>query len=129
VPPITHHHEKAMKSVPRPPSHLSQSTRNWWRTCVKSYELEDHHLRLLQAAAECWDRLQQARALVARDGLTVTDDRGNVRAHPAIAIERDARVGFARLLRDLDLDVEPPANNRRGPPALLSNRRGGGYAG
>jgi P27 family predicted phage terminase small subunit len=111
-----------MKPIPRPPSHLSQSTRNWWRSCVKSYELEDHY-RLLQLAGESWDRCQQARATIDREGPTFTDDRGNKRVHPAVAIERDSRIAFARLLRELDLDVEPPANNRVGPVGLRSNRR------
>lgn len=50
-----------------------------------------------------------------REGPTFVDDRKNVRAHPAIAIERDARVGFARLVRELDLDTEPPTPSRTSP--------------
>ena len=117
-----------MKSAPKAPKHLSEPSRNWWRLCVRDYVLEAHHLRLLQSAAECWDRQQQARQILDREGITFTDDRGNVRAHPAVAIERDARVGFARVLRELDLDVEPPSSDRTAPAALRSNRRGG-YAG
>lgn len=113
-----------MKSAPKAPQHLSEPSRNWWRSCVKDYVLEAHHLRLLQSAAECWDRQQQARQILDREGITFRDDRGNVRAHPAVAIERDARIGFARLIRELDLDVEPPATTRTGPIALGSNRRG-----
>ena len=45
------------------------------------------------------------------------------RAHPAIAIERDSRLAFARLIRELALDAEPPHAWRAGPPALHSNRR------
>ncbi len=110
--------------TPKAPMHLTENTRAWWRSVVKDYQLEQHHLRLLQAAAECWDRLQQARELLSRDGLVVEGREGGMRPHPAVAIERDARVGFARLVRELDLDVEPPAGNRSAPAALRSNRRG-----
>ena len=113
-----------MIKAPRPPAHLSKTARNWWQNVVKAYELEEHHLKLLQLAAEAWDRAQAARQTLATDGVTFTDDRGNPRAHPAVGIERDARTAFARLVRELDLDTEaPPANSRR-PPPLASNRRG-----
>jgi P27 family predicted phage terminase small subunit len=90
---------------------------------VRDYDLEPHHLRLLQAACEAWDRYQQARMALAEHGLTFTDEKGMVRARPEAAIERDARTAFARLVRELDLDVEPPSEERSRPPALRSNRR------
>ena len=96
---------------------------------VKAYQLEPHHLRLLQLAGESWDRAQEARVILARDGVVVTDDRKNVRSHPAVAIERDSRIAFARLVRELDLDTEPPSDSRFAPPGLRSNRRGGFHAG
>jgi P27 family predicted phage terminase small subunit len=114
---------------PKAPAHLSESTRLWWRSVVREYELQPHHMRLLQACGECWDRLQQARELLARDGLVVEGREGGMRPHPAAAIERDSRIAFARLIRELDLDVEPPASNRTSPAALRSNRRGGFHAG
>jgi hypothetical protein len=92
---------------------------------LREYQLEPHHLRLLQAAAECWDRLQQARELLSRDGLVIAGREGGMRPHPAAAIERDCRIAFARLIRELDLDVEPPASNRTAPAPLRSNRRAG----
>ena len=106
------------------PAHLSKDARAWWRAVTSEYLLEPHHLRLLQAAAEAWDRAQGARQEVAAYGsLTITDSNGNMRAHPLIAVERDSRTLFARLVRELDLDAEGPAERAR-LPAILSNRQG-----
>ena len=94
---------------------------------VDRYELEHHHLRLLQLCCEAWDRGQAAREQLAKEGLTVSGAQG-VRAHPCISIERDARLAVARLVRELDLDVTPPVPERIAPPPLSSNNRGAGRA-
>jgi P27 family predicted phage terminase small subunit len=99
---------------PKPPRHLRAATRRWFAEVVGEYDLESHHVRLLQAACEAWDRTQQAREALSRDGLTVATDSGSVKSHPAIAIERDSRLAFARLLRELDLDGAPEPDPR--PP-------------
>ena len=106
-----------------PPAHLSPSAAQWWATTVETYVLWEHHLRLLQLACEAWDRSQQARVELDRDGLTVSGREGGVRPHPCIAIERDARLAVARLVRELDLDTEPPVSERVGPLPILSNNR------
>jgi phage terminase small subunit len=113
----------APDSLPKPPAHLSPSAAQWWEIVIRDYILAEHHLRLLQLACEAWDRAQEARAQLEDDGLTVTGPSG-VRAHPCIAIEHNARIAVARLVRELDLDTEPPIPDRVGPPALFSNRRG-----
>jgi len=111
-------------NLPKPPEHLSDAAKHWWQSVVRDYALEPHHRHLLQAACEAWDRMQQARqALADHGGLTFTDERGVIRAHPAVAMERDARVAFARLVRELDLDAGGLSEAPR-PPALVSNRRG-----
>ncbi|MGX5839757.1 P27 family phage terminase small subunit [Mesorhizobium sp. ArgA1] len=109
-----------MPKVPAP-AHLSVASKKWWAEVVAEYHLEGHHLRLLQAAAESWERMQAARAAIGKFGLTFTDSQGCPRSRPEVAIERDAKIGFARLIRELDLDSEPPAETRR-PPAIRSNR-------
>lgn len=106
-----------------PPTHLQPSTKLWWSSVIADYVLEPHHLRLLQLAAESWDTAQGAREILCRDGMIVPGREGGVRAHPAVAIERDAKLSFARLVRELDLDGDPQPWNAR-PPALRSNRRG-----
>jgi len=110
-------------TTPDPPAHPSDEAGAWWRDVLRDFDLESHHVRLLQAASEAWDRMQQARqALADHGGLTFADPNGNIRAHPCVAMERDARVAFARLVRELDLDAGAPAERSR-PPSLISNRR------
>src|SRR5262245_57716843 len=99
----------------RPPPHLSPSCKRWWNDVVSGYVLEPHHLRLLQLAAEAWDENQAARQVLAKDGLVIPGREGGLRPHPAVAIARDARLAFARLIRALDLDNEPPVPIGRGP--------------
>lgn len=108
---------------PSAPPHFTDTTADWWDSVVRDYDLEGHHLRLLQSAGEAWDRMQQARQALADHGaLTFTGANGDLKIHPAVAIERDARIAFARLVRELDLDAGAPAERSR-PPSLLSNRR------
>lgn len=102
------------------PAHLRPATKKWFETVVADYALEPHHIRLLTKCAESWDRSEQAREAVAVHGLTMLDRFGSARARPEIAIERDSRLAFVRLLRELDLDVSTPAPSR--PPSLRSNK-------
>jgi len=112
-------------SLPPAPDHITAESAAWWDSVVRDFAMEPHHLRLLQCAAEAWDKMQAARREIAdHGGLTFRDSGGNIKAHPANAIERDARVAFARLVRELDLDADSGPAERSRPPALHSNRRG-----
>jgi hypothetical protein len=96
----------------RPPSHLSSPTRAWYSALVR--ELAPHQYQTLQAAAEAWDRKEQARAAIAKHGLSYQDAKGMFRARPEVAIERDSRFAYFAAMRALKLDkVEPPDHNRR----------------
>lgn len=109
---------KPKRATPRPPRHLRPATKEWWSAVVENYELEDHHLRLLTLAAEAFDRGQEARAVLAAEGLTFTDARFKTpKVRPEVSIERDSRLAFARLLRELRLDEPAPdARPPRGGP-------------
>ena len=105
-----------------PPPHLSPSAAELWRNTLERFILEEHHLRLLQLLCESWDEAQAARARLADEGLTVEGREGGIRPHPCVAIEHNARLTCARLVRELDLDTGPPVSERMGPPAIFSNR-------
>lgn len=103
---------------PSAPAHLTAATRAWWSSVIEEFALEGHHVKLLTLAAESWDRAQEARATIKAAGPYFDDRFGQPKAHPALAVERDSRISFARLLRELDLDAEapdalPPARRRR----------------
>ena len=112
----------ATPSGPLPPSHLSEAMQAWWTAVLADYELSDHHLRLLEAACGAWDRMVEARTALNEHGLTYTDHNGAPKPRPETTIEKDSRIAFARLVRELDLDEAPPPQPRGRPPGLRSNR-------
>jgi phage terminase small subunit len=102
---------------PVPPKHLSKPTQDFWKRTVDEFDLEEHHLRLLTLACESWDRGAMARQAIAKLGLTFNDRFGQPHARPEVAIERDSRIAFARLMRELSLDVVEPEDSR--PPVVV----------
>jgi P27 family predicted phage terminase small subunit len=92
---------------PRAPGHLSEESRRFWAQVCRDYALQLPHFRLLQVALEAWDRMNEARAILDRDGIVTFDRYEKPKAHPAVTIERDSRLAFIRALRELDLEGEP----------------------
>ena len=90
------------------PTHLDAATRRWVEEIVADFDLESHHFKILVKAAEAHDRGEEARKILKADGIVITDRFGTKKAHPAVAIERDARVAFMRGVRELGLDVDVP---------------------
>ena len=99
---------------------LSLPTRKWFNAVNREYGLEEHHKRLLLMCCQAWDRAESARQKLKDDGLFFTDRFEQEREHPAAKTERDSMIVFARLLRELGLDLESPKDTR--PPG-----RPGGY--
>jgi len=99
---------KTTKKKLKIPSHLSQESKNFYRKVVSDFEFEEHHLKILQAACETWDRIVEARIEVEKKGQFFVDRWNQPRENPAAKSERDQKVVFARLLRELNLDIAPP---------------------
>ncbi|HNX48697.1 MAG TPA: P27 family phage terminase small subunit [Thermoanaerobaculaceae bacterium] len=76
------------------------------------FQLEAHHLRVLEGACLAWDRAEEARRAVDEHGVVVADRWGQLRANPATVVERDQRALFGRLVGQLGLDVPAPGTGR-----------------
>src|ERR1700727_2770643 len=103
---------KSKSAAVKPPKHLRASTALWWSEILTEHDLDSHHIRLLTKACESWDRSEQAREGLLKHGLTFNDRFGSPHARPECAIERDSRLAFARLVREIGLDVSPPSDAR-----------------
>ena len=111
---------KKSNTDPDAPKHLRKETQKWWNSVIADFELDPSGIKLLTKCAEAYDRSEQAREILLKEGLTYLDSKNSPRAHPACAIERDSRIAFCRLLRDLDINDTSPGDGR--PVALRSNR-------
>lgn len=114
-----------MASKPASPAHLSNESRALFRTIARDFDLHDDAaaLDLLRLACEARDRADEARRILAAEGIVTTTAKGDRRPHPAVAIERDARLAVARLFRELGLELGPGDTGdarlpRRGTGAL-----------
>jgi phage terminase small subunit len=100
---------------PSPPAHLAAESRKLWTGLVEAFEFEAAELKTLRLALEALDRSQQARRALRAKGLTYEDRFGQPHARPEVAIERDSRAAFVRIMDGLDLPTEdaPPARQPR----------------
>jgi phage terminase small subunit len=94
---------------------LAPATQAWFNGVLEDYDLEEHDRRLLTLAAQAWDRIQEARAELQKDGLTI-EGRQGIKPHPCIAIERDSANRFAALIKQLELNVDEPKRAPGRPP-------------
>ena len=75
---------------------------------LKEYDITDEAgIAILQAAVEALTLMEEAQAVVDKQGLTVTGDRGQIKAHPLLSVIRDQRSQFLMGLKHLNLDLEP----------------------
>ncbi len=87
----------------KPPEHLSKQAHEFWQWASDEYQLNRDELHLLLMACEAMDRCIQARKRLAKQGLTYNDRFGQPKSRPEVAIERDSRLAFARLVKQLGL--------------------------
>jgi P27 family predicted phage terminase small subunit len=92
---------------PTPPKHLSAEAKRLWANLRSEFTIDDSAgLLLLQNVCEAYDRLQDARAIIKREGLTVTDRFGQSKQHPAILTEAGARQQLYSGIRALRLETD-----------------------
>jgi phage terminase small subunit len=75
----------------------------WMAAVLDDFDLTEQQRATLQLAAEALDRARQAQAAMDADGIVVAGLHGP-KAHPAVAIRRDACQEFLRLANALGLN-------------------------
>jgi hypothetical protein len=79
-----------------------------FRQLISEFAIDDSgSVSLLVTAMEAHQRMRRARERVAKDGEVFKNRFGELRPHPCIAVERDARDGYLRALRALRLELKP----------------------
>ena len=78
------------KPVPEPPAHLRADSQKWFQEVVGTFQLEEHHVKLLIGACEALDVAEAAREAIAADGAYIRNRFNEVRKHPALGVQRDA---------------------------------------
>ncbi|CDZ60328.1 Hypothetical protein NGAL_HAMBI2605_09530 [Neorhizobium galegae bv. orientalis] len=113
-----------MTKSPKIPPHLRTETQKWYRSVLSDFDLDGHHIRLLTLAAEAFDQATGAREVLDADGQTFTDRFGQPKARPEVDILQNARIAYARLVRELALDgVDAPEAPRSPRTADYGARR------
>ena len=99
-----------------PPDYLGEESRVFWQEVCGNFYLEAHHLKILESVCTCWDRIVIARDEIAASGVFIKDRYGQIKTNPAVRVEDDSKILLARLLRELQLDVDLPDDPR--PPRM-----------
>lgn len=101
--------------IPNAPKGLSSKSKKFWRDIHQSFEiLEPQDLQLLLSACECLDRISQAQKEIKVSGPYYQDRFGQPKENPGHKTERDNKILFTRLIRELQLDIEPPQSRPPG---------------
>jgi len=101
--------------IPKPPKHLSREAKSLWKAILEEYDLQPSEQAILKLALENYDRAQTCRQQIDREGATVADPSGRIRAHPALQAEKNAVSAYLQAMRLLALNEEPPKPIGRPP--------------
>lgn len=98
----------ALTTVSAAPRHLSSGAKRLWTELVREYGIADAAgLAILTSGLEAFDRAKGAREQIKREGTTSRDRFGQLKPHPLLPVERDARSQFLLAMKQLQFDVEP----------------------
>jgi hypothetical protein len=85
------------------PEFLGETGRKWAERVVKSFKFSDHEIEAVWQAAGCLDRITEAQKGIAENGAVVENRHHELKANPSVALERDNKILFCRLCRELNL--------------------------
>jgi hypothetical protein len=92
----------------RPPPGLSKAGRKLWTSIAEEIDLDAGAAVILTMLVEAFDRRQQARDAITKDGAVFKDRFHQAKPSPWCAIERDSGLCVQRCYHALGLDLVPP---------------------
>ena len=98
-----------MTSKPKPPTGLGPAGRKLWNDLAGAFDLEDHELPMLAAAARQADDISALEKAIARDGVTVEGSAGQPRLNGAVSEVRQGRLALAKILGSVAWPTEDGA--------------------
>jgi P27 family predicted phage terminase small subunit len=93
---------EGLKSMAKVPKRLGKAGRELWQAMIATFEFNDAEEALLKQACYAADEAGQARAVLEREGYTVTAPGGKLVQHPCCLTLRDARNFIAKVMRQLE---------------------------
>ncbi|MFN0055974.1 MAG: hypothetical protein ACKV0T_27835 [Planctomycetales bacterium] len=94
--------------MPESPSILSESGRNLWSAVCGQRDVTPEQAEILILACKQADRAAEARRILSADAIIGEDRFGQLKPHPAVAIERQASLACARLVEVVTGKVPEP---------------------
>lgn len=91
---------------PEAPKHLERQEKLIWKEILETYRFDDAaSLTMLRTALEAHQRARKCRERIDSDGEAVLDRWGQLKPHPLLSAERDARAALLAGLKALNLDL------------------------
>lgn len=110
---MTSKRQQRVPAATEPPVHLSEKSRELWRAIVPARARSAERIAMLTAALVSLDRADQAREVIAAEGMTFTSKRsGAVHVHPALTVEKNSLAAFTRMWSALHLEWNPEVDGR-----------------
>jgi phage terminase small subunit len=95
--------------TPPAPHHFGPIEKRMWRELSAAFAFDDPaSLAILRVALEAHGRSRECREAIDRDGAAIRDRWQQLKPHPLLASERDARAAFLAAMRSLNLDLASP---------------------
>lgn len=83
---------------PKTPTGLGKAGRKLWQDLSGVFDLEDHELPMLEAAARQADDIAALEQAISRDGVTVEGSAGQPRLNGAVSEVRQGRLALSKIL-------------------------------
>lgn len=85
---------------------MEQTEQKLWKEIITTYRFDDAAaLTMLRTALEAHQRARRCRERIDADGEAIVDRWGQLKPHPLLAAERDARAALISGFKALNLDL------------------------